>query len=318
MITLNDRRRGCFLGLIIGDALGQSIEFRSPGSFPPITTFRGGGPHNLNAGDWTDDTSMALALSHSLKKGWNLNDQADNYVDWYQNGKYSVNNWCFDIGSTTKQSLERYMENKDAIKSGLTSPSASGNGGIMRLAPVPIKYYNEDAGLVFERAVESSSVTHASEMCKSAAGYMGIALYALLNGTHRDTVLADDWYDRIRQGYPNLPELHSSVADVARGSYKRKSPPEPEKWWPGFNDGVIRGSGFVVESLEAALWAFYNGKDFRDAVLSGINLGEDSDTTGAICGQFAGAFWGESGIPQEWRDGISRMDLINEAWDCLK
>ena len=100
---MKDRHRGALIGLAVGDALGAAVEFSSPGSFAPVTGYRGGGPHGLKAGEWTDDTSMALALADSIASvGWDLNDQANRYVEWWKTGKYSVNGRCFDIGITTR------------------------------------------------------------------------------------------------------------------------------------------------------------------------------------------------------------------------
>ena len=137
---MNDRRRGTLIGLAIGDALGAAVEFKSPGGFAPVSKYRGGGPHGLDAGEWTDDTSMALALADSIATaGWDLNDQADRYVEWWKTGKYSVNGRCFDIGITTRSALGHYVAKKNALTSGDRSDRASGNGSIMRLAPVPIR-----------------------------------------------------------------------------------------------------------------------------------------------------------------------------------
>jgi ADP-ribosylglycohydrolase len=141
MERMNDRSRGTLIGLAVGDALGAAVEFKSPGSFAPVTGYRSGGPHRLNAGEWTDDTSMSLALADSITAvGWDLNDQASRYLDWWKTGKYSVNGRCFDIGITTRSALGRFIFSKDALTSGDVSERASGNGSIMRLAPVPIRY----------------------------------------------------------------------------------------------------------------------------------------------------------------------------------
>ena len=137
-----DRRRGAILGLAIGDALGAAVEFQPPGSFAEVTGFRVGGPHGLDAGEWTDDTSMALALADSIAEvGWDLEDQAQRYVKWWRTGIYSVNGRCFDIGITTVRALQRFRETGDPLTSGDPSPRASGNGSIMRLAPVPAAYF---------------------------------------------------------------------------------------------------------------------------------------------------------------------------------
>ncbi|MHB8903156.1 MAG: ADP-ribosylglycohydrolase family protein [Thermoguttaceae bacterium] len=298
-----DRQRGALLGLAVGDALGAAVEFRSPGSFKPVTGYRGGGPHGLAPGAWTDDTSMALALADSIgRAGWDLHDQAQRYVQWWREGKYSVNGRCFDIGITTQQALSRFERTGDASTSGDRSGRASGNGSIMRLAPVPIRY----AGLfptqldeLVTYCVESSRPTHASPQCVSACAYFGTILAGLIHGIDRNEVLARDWAS-LRQ-LRTIAPLHPEILDVAEGSFGEKRPPD------------IQGSGYVVKSLEAALWAFDGAKDFREAVLRAVNLGDDADTTGAVCGQLAGAFWGESGIPAEWREGLARKDMIEEA-----
>ena len=140
--------------------------------------------------------------------------------------------------------------------------------------------------------IESSLPTHASPQCLSACAYFGLVLCGLIHGIDRQEVLAGNWEPLLR--LKQIHALHPEVEEVAAGSFRHKQPPE------------IVGSGYVVKSLEAALWAFHDAKDFREAVLRAVNLGDDADTTGAVCGQLAGAYWGESGIPQEWRDGLAR------------
>lgn len=300
---MKDRQRGTLIGLAIGDALGAAVEFMQPGTFPEVTGYRDGGPHGLNPGEWTDDTSMALALADSIASvGWDLNDQTRRYVAWWLKGKYSVNMSCFDIGITTHNALSRFQNTGDARTSGNQSENSSGNGSIMRLAPVPIRY----AGLfpdrleeLIERLVESSLPTHASPQCLSACAYMGLVLCGLIHGQSRDDVLSPNWKPLLdlKKIYP----LHTAVDEVASGSFRNKQPPE------------ILGSGYVVKSLEAALWAFYDTQDFRQSILRAANLGDDADTTGAVCGQFAGAYWGESGIPVEWREGLAKHEMIEQV-----
>ena len=185
-MTVADRQRGALVGLAVGDALGAAVEFRSPGSFPAVTGYRGGGPHGLAPGEWTDDSSMALALADSIASvGWDLDDQARRYLAWFEKGWYSVNGRCFDIGITTRGALHRFSRTGDAKASGDSSEHASGNGSIMRLAPVPIRY----ADLYPERLLElvqlltaSSLPTHASPQCLSACAYLGLVLAALIQG----------------------------------------------------------------------------------------------------------------------------------------
>lgn len=298
-----DRARGVLLGLAIGDALGAAVEFSRPGSFLPVTGYRSGGPHGLKAGEWTDDTSMALALAESIASaGWDLNDQAKRYVEWWKTGKYSVNGHCFDIGITTRSALAAYAATKDALTSGIASEEASGNGSIMRLAPVPIRYahlYPNQISELSRLAGESSLPTHASDQCVSACQYLATVLAALIHGEEREIVLSPDWQPL--QQLNEARRLHPLIHEVASGSFRDKQPP------------AIQGSGWVVKSLEASLWAFHNADSFEEAVLKAVNLGDDADTTGAICGQIAGAFWGESTIPESLRSGLARRELLENA-----
>jgi ADP-ribosylglycohydrolase len=300
---MKDRCRGALIGLAVGDALGAAVEFRSPGSFSPVTGYRAGGPHGLKAGEWTDDTSMALALADSIASvGWDLNDQASRYVEWWKTGKYSVNGRCFDIGIATRNALSKFVTSKNALTSGDPSERASGNGSIMRLAPVPIAHadlYPDNIEELSRLADESSLPTHASEQCRSACRYLAIVLAALIHGEDRASVLSPGW-KALRQ-LNEIKPLHSLVQEVAQGSFRHKQPP------------AIEGSGWVVKSLEAALWAFHDADNFEKAVLRAVNLGDDADTTGAICGQLAGAFWGESQIPEPLRSGLAQRDMIEAA-----
>lgn len=284
-MDVDDRKRGCLFGLAVGDALGASVEFQQVGEFVPVTGYRSGGPHSLNAGEWTDDTSLALALADSLANGFNARDQLDKYVEWYQDGKYSVNNWCFDIGGTTKTALENYMLSGEP--SGLIYDDSAGNGSIMRLAPIAIKYANADILELMVYGSMSSEVTHATNKCKSACGFMAAFLAGLINGKSKESMIS--------ASYPM--ELHSEINRVIRTGYLKD---------------VVKGTGYVVESLEAALWAFFKFDNFRDSVLAAVNLGDDADTTGAVCGQFAGAYYGYSGIPAEWLDGLAKKEYIEK------
>ncbi|MCE9553571.1 MAG: ADP-ribosylglycohydrolase family protein [Planctomycetes bacterium] len=300
---MDDRKAGALLGLAIGDALGAAIEFESPGTFTPVTDYRAGGPHGLAPGEWTDDTSMALALADSIAQaGWNLNDQAQRYVSWWKEGKFSVNGRCFDIGMTTGMALERFAKNDNARKSGDDHPRSSGNGSIMRLAPVPIAFihfFPDQLPLLCERAAESSLPTHASPQCLSSCRYFALLLAGMMQGVDRKEVLSSSWPPL--QELRHFAPLHEEVDEVAMGSFRKSQPPE------------IWGSGYVVKSLEAALWAFHNADDFSQAVLRAVNLGDDADTTGAVCGQLAGAFWGRSGIPSSWLAGLAKREMIESA-----
>jgi ADP-ribosyl-[dinitrogen reductase] hydrolase len=291
-----ERYRGSLLGLAAGDALGTTLEFQRPGSFVPVDDIVGGGPFGLRAGEWTDDTSMALCLAESLVecRGFDPLDQLRRYVRWYREGHLSSNGRCFDIGMTVSAALRRF-EQTGAPYCGSTDPYSAGNGSIMRLAPVPL-FFADDPVEAITRAAESSRTSHGALEAVDACRYLAALVVGALHGSAKEDLLADHFTPA-----PNLWDeapLAPRIAEIASGSYRRREPPE------------IRGTGYVVHSLEAALWAFHRCSTFREGALLAVNLGDDADTTGAVFGQLAGAYYGEHGIPQEWRDRLALGGLI--------
>jgi len=289
VLTVEDRFAGTLLGLAAGDAVGTAVEFRPRRSFEPVTDMVGGGPFRLQAGQWTDDTSMALCLAESLREraGFDPVDQMDRYVSWFRNGYLSSTGVCFDIGNTTRRALQRYERTGEPL-SGPTAPRSAGNGSIMRLAPVVLCYY-PDRNRALHFAAESSRTTHGAPEAVNACHLLAGILHSLLAGSSRDEAIRSvepgDW-------------LGSRLSEVARAGYASK------------DESEIRGSGYVVESLEAALWCFLNAGDFEEAILSAANLGDDADTTAAVCGQLAGAYWGEPGIPRRWLEQLVMADRL--------
>ena len=294
----NDKFRGALLGLAVGDALGTTVEFSPRGTFEPLTDMVGGGPFRLKVGEWTDDTSMALCLAESLLscQGMDLRDQLDRYFQWWKIGHNSVNGVCFDIGNTVRSALANFSKTDDP-HSGATHPMSAGNGSIMRLAPVPL-FYALDPEVATDSAAESSRTTHGAEEAVDACRLFSFLILKALRGDTKDEVLSDS---------PNtyISNLCPSVTSIAEGCYKGKS------------RGDIRGSGYVIESLEAALWAFWSSDTFEEGALLAVNLGDDADTTGAVYGQIAGAFYGESGIPKHWLEKLAWRKRITKLADKL-
>ena len=297
------RYRGCLLGLAVGDAVGAALEFRSPGSFRPITDMIGGGPFDLVPGQWTDDTSMALCLAESLieNKGFNAEDQMRRYVRWWKEGYLSSTGTCFDIGNATWAALSRFIETGDPL-SGSIHPNSAGNGSLMRLAPVPM-FYARDPGRAIEFAAESSKTTHRVAAAVDACRYFSALIVGALNGATREELMSDHYCPV--KGYWKDHPLAPAIREVAAGSFRQKNPPE------------IQGTGHVVRSLEAALWAFHKSTNFREGCLMAANLGDDADTTAAIYGQLAGAFYGDADIPQSWIEKLSLREKILEFADRL-
>lgn len=295
-MELAARQRGCLLGLACGDAVGTTVEFRARGSFSPVTDMVGGGPFHLPAGAWTDDTSMALCLASSLVEIGRFDpiDQMRRYCLWYEEGYLSSTGRCFDIGSTVRDSLERFQKTGNPF-SGSPDPQSAGNGCIMRLAPVPIFFY-PDAAEAVRWAGESSRTTHgAAECIESCQLLAGMICTALAGGSKEEILFG---HDPSRFQCPK-------VRAIAAGDYRNKG------------REAILGSGYVIHCLEAAAWCFLQSSSFREAILLAVNLGDDADTTGAVCGQIAGAFYGEGGIPAEWLSRLVMVDEIRSLADRL-
>ena len=303
-ISTSDRFRGCLLGLAAGDALGTTLEFSPPGSFDPIDDMVGGGPFGLQAGQWTDDTSMALCLATSLLEsgGFDPEDQMRRYVRWYREGYMSSTGSCFDIGGTTSTALTQLRADGRAVLrtdrpdvGGKRLADAAGSGShALRQATPPQR----------SRPARTARAppTAPSRRSMPAATSQG-CWWARSEASTRQTLLSEH-YSPVTGVWDANP-LAPKIAEIAGGSFKRKQPPE------------IRGTGYVVDSLEAVLWAFHHTQGFAEGALKVVNLGHDADTTGAIYGQIAGAHYGAESIPSHWRQRLAMGDEIASLADRL-
>ena len=298
-----DRFRGCLLGLAAGDALGTTLEFKPPNSFQPIDDMVGGGPFGLRPGQWTDDTSMALCLAASLIERGEFDpvDQMQRFVRWWENGYLSSTGECFDIGNTVAGALARFIDSGEPY-AGSTDSQTAGNGSLMRLAPVPM-FFAGDAAQAIGKSADSSRTTHGAQEAIDACRYFASLLVGALRGVDKGTLLAARYCPV--EGLWEKSPLAERIAEIADGSFKHREPPE------------IKGTGYVVESLEAALWAFHKSQDFRHGALLAANLGDDADTTAAIYGQIAGATYGVEAIPAKWRDMLTMATEITSMADSL-
>ncbi|WP_208640157.1 ADP-ribosylglycohydrolase family protein [Massilia violaceinigra] len=290
MISIRDRYRGSLLGLACGDAVGTTVEFSARGSFAPVTDMTGGGPFRLKPGQWTDDTSMALCLAESFltKDAFDAADQINRYRNWWQWGYLSSTGTCFDIGMTVQDALSRYAVSGDPY-SGSTNPRSAGNGSLMRLVPAVLFAY-PDRARALQHAADSSRTTHGAPEAVQACQLFAGILSAALDGQPKNALLVNAGF------MPTEPKL----AAIAAGAFLDKA------------DSEIRGTGYAVDSLEAALWCFFHTDSYEAAVLRATNLGDDADTTAAIVGQIAGAWYGVDAIPAGWLDKISMRAEIDD------
>ncbi|OBV40229.1 ADP-ribosylglycohydrolase family protein [Janthinobacterium psychrotolerans] len=288
--TLKSRYLATLLGLAAGDAVGTTVEFSPRGSFTPVTQMTGGGPFGLQPGQWTDDTSMALCLAESLivKDGFDPADQMTRYLNWWKWGYLSSTGSCFDIGMTVRAALDSFAETGNPY-SGDTSPRTAGNGSLMRLAPVVLFAY-PDVNEAIRLAADSSRTTHGAPEAVDSCQLFAALLCGALSGVSKEDLLASmSW----RPSEPKLKEL-------ASGGFVAKAEQD------------LRGSGYCVDSLEASLWCFFNTGSFEAAVLRAANLGDDADTTAAITGQIAGAYYGVEAIPPAWLSPLAMRGDIEE------
>jgi ADP-ribosylglycohydrolase len=290
--------------MALGDALGTTLEFRAPGTFEPLTDMIGGGPFDLEPGQWTDDTSMTLCLAESLLacQGMNLADQAERYLRWWRFGDNSVLGHCFDIGNTVSSALRHFQTSGDA-RAGTFDPQSAGNGSLMRLAPVPLYYAHRPVMELAEMAELSSRTTHQAPQCLWSCRALALFIRQALTASTKQEALHIP--EALFIDGPDTPPLppDDPLREIFAGSYREKNPPE------------IQGTGYVVAALEAALWAFWQSRDFRNGCLLAANLGHDSDTTAAIYGQIAGAFYRD--LPEDWLSKLAWREKLTQLADQL-
>ncbi|RYC30311.1 ADP-ribosylglycohydrolase family protein [Lichenibacterium minor] len=279
-----ERARGAMLGLAVGDALGSTLEFgpRIARIADYHREMTGGGPFGLDPGQWTDDTAMAFALAKSLvlRNGFDPHDVMTRFVAWYRRGEYSCTGSCFDIGGTTRQALERFERTGDPF-AGLPDEDTAGNGSLMRLAPVALFGLDDEVEAI-RIAREQSRLTHAAPVCVDACGYFVQLLRLTILGEEDPLKLAlPRW-----SGHPEIMRAKTAL-------------------WGGLERRQIRSGGYVVDTLQAALFSCANAPSFEYAVTLAVNLGGDADTVGAIAGALAGAKFGERGIPKQWLEPLA-------------
>jgi ADP-ribosyl-[dinitrogen reductase] hydrolase len=284
-----DRSMGCFIGLAVGDALGAPLEFssRRDPSYKEITEYRSGGPFNLQAGQWTDDTSQALCLAETLliRKGFSQEDFMNRMVNWWTAGYNSSTGKCFDIGTGTQLALWRFVNTGEIA----TPLSSGGNGSLMRLAAIPIAYQEFPLDVVALKAEDSCRVTHGLPEAILCTRFMSRVLCRLISGES-----PDDFMNQEVQLLSASSESHQKISKLIQ-DIKESRTQEEDFYDP---------TGYCVTSLVAALYCFLSTSSFEECLLKTVNLCGDSDTVGAIAGQLAGSFYGLKQIPEKWVNGL--------------
>jgi ADP-ribosyl-[dinitrogen reductase] hydrolase len=280
-IPEREKYRGCLLGLAIGDAMGAPIEFNEPGGFDPVRDLNGGGYFHLKPGEWTDDTALALCSTESLIecKGFDPHDHLVRFLKWYREGYMSTRPQSFGIGLVTAAALLRFESTHEDF-CGPTGAKTAENGSLMRIAPIPL-FYARHPSIALQVAADASRITHGAPNAIGACQQMSALIIKCIQGRPKEEIL----------------KLHLDI----------QSPPEINK--SNYGDAIV--------ALRAALWAFAATGNFKNGLLRVVNLGWDADTMGAVYGQVAGAFYGEKGIPSEWKKRVVMSNTIVAFADAL-
>ncbi len=305
---MNTKTIDGIFGLAVADALGVPAEFKSRKSLKenPITDMVGYGTHHQPAGTWSDDTSMTIATMDSIidKQGINYDDMMEKFSDWMHTAKYTAGGVFFDIGGTTRSAIHNFARGNMALYCGEPYESANGNGSLMRIIPVVLYCYYKKLSHKDEVEIinNASSITHAHEISK-----LGCMIYAdyikeILKG------------NSLLQAYDNLKSQH----------YSRYYKPDTVYVYQRVLDGSlanlkeedIHSSGFVVHTLEAALWCNLTSNSYKEAVLKAVNLGDDTDTVAAVAGSIAGIYYGYESIPESWRKTLINREYLMDL--CQK
>lgn len=298
--------KSVMLGHAVGDALGVPVEFcdREELDRDPVKDMRGFGTYDVPAGTWSDDTSMSLAALRALTdKDWSCDSVMNNFVKWIENGEFTATGEVFDVGGTCLRAIIKYVQgNTSASECGGTDECSNGNGSLMRIHPFVLygnfamnphtdEYFRNLMGLIGT----ASALTHAHERSKIACYIYGFCLSFLLREqTKRSLVKALEF---ARGELDSLPEFEH---------YSRIFAPN----FALLPRDEIKSSGYVVDTLEAAIWCVLTTDNYRDCVLRAVNLGEDTDTVAAVAGGLAGALYGYDDIPTEWLDTLARREYI--------
>lgn len=308
MLMKFENIKSCFIGLAIGDALGVPVEFRSRSYFKdqPVTDMLGYGTWNQPPGTWSDDSSLTFCLAESLIHGYDLHDIGRKFVAWYSEGHWGARHKLFDIGGTTRASLNRIKDGEDPRFTGELDEESNGNGSLMRIAPAALYFCNEPDEVLFQRIREISSITHGHFRSVLSCVIFSKIMIELLKGVEK---------------FEALQNTSAFISSLSRkNEFNASEMTHFDRILSGKIGGLdvdqIYSSGYVVHTLEAALWCFLQTDTYRDAVLKAVNLGEDTDTTACVAGALAGLYYGEQSLPVAWMERLAReQDIVRLSED---
>ncbi|SEH35695.1 ADP-ribosylglycohydrolase family protein [Chryseobacterium culicis] len=307
---MENKVKAGIMGVCIGDALGVPVEFRSREQLKrsPVTKMRALGTHHQPVGTWSDDGSLTLCLADSLCNGYNLENIALKFLQWYNAEIWTPHGRVFDIGIATRQAIYKVSKGYTPQLCGGTSEFDNGNGSLMRILPLLFYIKNFPIEKRFDRIKEVSSITHGHIRSVIACFIYLELLLEILNGAEKF-----DAYHKMQQTVKHFLDFNLVCSQSEMDKFEKIL----NKNIFEFDEEKIGSSGYVLHSLEASLWCFLNSESYSEAVLKAVNLGEDTDTTGAITGGIAGIYYGYENIPKEWIAELVRKDDIEELCEKL-
>ncbi len=310
-MNMNNINKSILLGITIGDALGLPVQFldREVIAKNPVTTMVGYGQFDVPAGTWSDDSSLSLCLAESLCNGYDLNDISNNFIKWMFEGYWTPFNKAFDIGKTTYFAIVNLRSGTSPHLAGMDRERDNGNGSLMRILPLVPYILNMKEEDRFKIIGEVSSLTHRHP--RSILACIALCEFAI---QYINSQSIEKAYQAMQQTILQLLKRDMFIEEGI--SFKRLVGLSYEEF-KNIELKDIRSTGYVIDTLEASLWCVFNTTNYKDAVLKAVNLGDDTDTVGAITGGLAGIIYGYDTIPSEWLEVLARKDDIIELADKL-
>ncbi|CAG8030700.1 unnamed protein product [Penicillium salamii] len=319
-LSLKSRAQGAIWGVCVADALGGPVQFKDAGTFEPITDLTYVAPFKQPAGSYSDDGSMTLALATSLFKSdmqYNHELSIQHYVQWMTEGRFSTINRAWDMGRSTRTALKIWKNSglrdmrlaQASIDAQLDREESSGNGSLMRIIPIGVCFWR-DVERARKIAREQSRVTHPSLPCVEACEAYTELVAGVMNAEYGINA-------SIGKTKQQLFDMVSAFQFTHPALQGRISQYKSIEDWRAKHPGDMTSSGWVVDTLECALWAFFKFDSWKKGALAVVNLGGDSDTAGAVYGGLAGCFYGIASIPSEWVNGMQNQEFIQGVAECF-
>lgn len=310
------------MGLVVGDALGNPVQFMLRQDIKnrvggPVTGMEAGGVYHTPIGAWTDDSSMAIATLASIKdcKAVNLDDIMMRFIDWLDNGEYTPEERAFDMGMTCSAAINYYKNSGDAYNCGMTGEYANGNGALMRILPVCLYLLDLKAQnkITLDDSIDTihkvAALTHNHVRSNMCCGIYYFMCDSILAGQDKGLDLKTLLQEGINKaltyyGLYEDPNVLEQMSYAKRLFYLDK--------FKELEEDDIKSSGYVIDTIEAAVWSLITTDSYKDCMLKTVNLGDDADTVAAVAGGLAGLYYGYNGIPKEWLGVIIKRDKIEE------